>query len=250
MIGLKIIVFAFIATIISSTAHAQCPFGYFKIGPLSTNRSIGAGLPSQAVATGCIKVETTEQLATINAVVIADLSHAQALVDRIVTNLGSVTRKCAGLSTWRDFEIAISTATLESGIGTPHFTVTGTAKACLAPFPVSFTLNMPVRFVVTPQESITLAVDKPTTDLPEPINGIVSSRIYKQAQAYTRVFRISLSTVIPKEVFLFNPQLGDVTASYGNDALSARVTLTGQITSAVATKAINDRLQASNNLHF
>ena len=126
MIGLRIIVFAFIATIISSTAHAQCPFGYFKIGPLSTNRSIGAGLPSQAVATGCIKVETTEQLATINAVVIADLSHAQALVDRIVTNLGSVTRKCAGLSTWRDFEIAISTATLESGIGTPHFTVVPT----------------------------------------------------------------------------------------------------------------------------
>jgi hypothetical protein len=51
-------------------------------------------------------------------------------------------------------------------------------------------------------------------------------------------------------VFLFNPQMGEVIASYGDDALSARVVPTGQITSAAATRAINDRLQADNDLHF
>jgi hypothetical protein len=247
--GWRICACAFLAMLFCSELHAQCPGGHFRIGPLTTNRSIGAGLPSQVVATTCIGLVTTEELATIDAVVIADLSHAQALVDRIVANLGSVTRKCS-LATWRSYELAISTATLENGFGTPHFTVTGTAKLCVAPFPVNFTLNMPVRFVVTAQRSLTLVVDRPTTDLPGPIDGIVSSKIYQQAQAYTEVFRISLPTLVPKEVFLFNPQLGDVTASYGNDVLSARVVLTGQITSAVATKAINDRLQAGNDLHF
>jgi hypothetical protein len=249
MMSWRIFAFAGLSILFCSDAVAQCPSRHFRIGPLSTNRSIGAGLPSQVVATACINLETTEELATINAVVIANMSHAQALADRIVANLGSVTRKCS-LATWRSYELAISTATLESGFGTPHFTVTGSAKLCAAPIPINFTLNMPVRFVVTPQNTLTLVVDKPTTDLPAPIDGFVSSKIYQQAQAYTKVFRVSLPTLIPKEVFLFNPQLGDITASYGNDALSARVVLTGQITSAVATTAINDRLQADNDLRF
>jgi hypothetical protein len=248
--GLRIVALALFAVMLCSDAHAQCPGGYFRIGPLTTNRSIAAGLPSQVVATACVNLQTTEELATINAVVIADLSHAQALVDRLVTNLGSATKKCSGLATLKSYELTISTATLESGLGTPHFAVTGMAKLCIAPFPVHFTLNMPVRFVVTAQRAINLVVDRPTTDLPTPIDSFVSSRIYQQALAYTKVFRVSLPSLIPKEVFLFNPQMGEVTASYGDDALSARVVLTGQITSAAATRAINDRLQADNDLHF
>lgn len=248
--SLRIVVLALFAILSSSQAYAQCPGGHFRIGPLTTNRSIGAGLPSQVVATACVRLQSTEELATIDAVVIADMSHAQALADRIVANLGSVTKKCAGVATLSSYELEISTATLETGFPTPHLTVTGTARLCVAPFPVHFTLTMPVHFVVTAQESLTLAVDRPTTDLPAPIDGIVSSRIYRQAQAYAKVFRVSLPMLIPKEVFLFNPQLGDVTASFGNDVLSARVVMTGQITSAAATKAINERLQAGNDLHF
>jgi hypothetical protein len=180
--------------------------------------------------------------------VFGNISHAQALADLVVTNLGS-TRKCTRASGWKDFEVNVSGATFESGIGTPHLTVTGAGRACLvSSFPVSFTLTMPVHANVT-RDTITFGVDPPTTDLPAPINGIVSSLVYKQAQKYASVFRISLSSVVPKEVFLFNPQLGPVTAAYGNDALSARVSLSGQITSAAATKALNDRLQAG-NLHF
>jgi len=245
--GLRIIALAIFSILFCSDLYAQCPGGHFRIGPLTTNRSIGAGFTSQIVATACINLETTEELATIHAVVIADLSHAQALADRLVANLGSATGNCGARLT--GYQLAISTATLDSGFGTPHFTVTGNANLCALRIPVSFTLNMPVRFVVTPQKTLTLVVDKPTTDLPALIDGYVSSKIYQQAQAYAKVFRVSLPTLIPKEVFLFNPQLGDVTASYGNDVLSARVVLTGQITSAAATKAINDRLQADNGLH-
>jgi hypothetical protein len=204
--GLRIIALAIFSILFCSDLYAQCPGGHFRIGPLTTNRSIGAGFTSQIVATACINLETTEELATIHAVVIADLSHAQALADRLVANLGSATGSCGARLT--GYQLAISTATLDSGFGTPHFTV-------------SFTLNMPVRFVVTPQKTLTLVVDKPTTDLPALIDGYVSSKIYQQAQAYAKVFRVSLPTLIPKEVFLFNPQLGDVTASYGNDVLSA-----------------------------
>jgi hypothetical protein len=56
--------------------------------------------------------------------------------------------------------------------------------------------------------------------------------------------------LLPKEVFLFNPQLGETTASYGNDVLSARVAFSGRITSAAATKLINDRSQAGDDLQF
>jgi hypothetical protein len=251
IMSLRIVALALFTILFSSNVYAQCPGGYFRVGPLTTNRSIGANLASQVVATACINIVTTEELATINAVVIANLSQAQALADRIVANLGSVTKKCDGWGTLKNFELAILTASFESGWGTPHLTVTGTARACIATaFPVNFTLNMPVRFVVTPQKSIALEVDKPTTDLPRLIDAYVSSKIYQQAQAYTRVFRVSLPNLIPKEVFLFNPQLGDITASFGNDALSVRVSLTGQITSTSATKAINEKLQAGNDLHF
>ncbi len=154
------------------------------------------------------------------------------------------------MRTWKSYELAVSTATLESGFGTSHIAVTGTAKLCLAPIPVNFTLNMPVRFEATAQKSLTLVVDKPTTDLPAPIDSIVSAKIYKRAQIYAGNIHVNLPALIPKEVFLFNPQLGDVAVSYNGDVLSARVSLTGQISSAAATKAINDRLQAESGLHF
>jgi hypothetical protein len=151
----------------------------------------------------------------------------------------------------KGFEVVISKASLENDFGGgTHFMVRGTTTPCALRVPVNFTLTMPVKFIVTSQKMLTLEIDEPTTDLPWLVNDYVSKKIYRQALIYTRKIHGDLTRFLPKEAFLFSPQLGDVTANFGNDVLTARVVVTGRITSAAATKLVNDKWLSDDGLHF